>query len=363
MLRSRRFLIGLAMTLLFIGIFLYRVDLQEMGQALRRANYLFVIPGVSCYFLALVWRTLRWQAILQPLSHFSFRRLWPVITVGYAANNVLPVRLGELVRAYYLSLREGASKSSALGTILLERTFDGLALLFLVGVVSLFVPVVELFRDLGEQAHINWLVLTLGLSVPFFLLTTTMITAGVWPAGMQGLVRHLVGRLPAGVRGGVQDFAFLFLAGLSALHSPRRLLAIFLLSVPVWLSEAGLYFFIALGFEIDVEFSSLGILVGVLILTTATSNLGTSIPSTGGGIGPFEFFAQATLIFFGVGAAVASAYTLVVHAALLIPVTILGLVYVWVGDLSLIDLARSSQSRDAEPGPVAASSVGGDGSS
>ena len=351
------------MTILFMGVFLYRVDLQEMGTALKNANYLFVIPGVFCYFLALAWRTLRWQAILQPLSYFSFRRLWPVITVGYAANNVLPVRLGELVRAYYLNLREGASKSSTLGTILLERVFDGISILFLVGVVSLFVPVVGLFRDLGEQAHINWLVLTLGLSIPFFLLSAIMIIAGVWPQGMKKLVLHLGKWLPSRVRSSVQEFVFLFLAGLSALHSPRRLLAIFLLSVPVWLSEAGLYFFIALGFEIDVEFSSLGILVGVLILTTATSNLGVSIPSTGGGIGPFEFFAQATLIFFGVGAGVASAYALVVHAALLVPVTILGLLYIWVGNRSLIDLARSSQSQDAKLAPLAPNSISGDGSS
>ena len=134
-----------------------------------------------------------------------------------------------------------------------------------------------------------------------------------------------------------------FLLGLSALRYPRRLGAIFMLSVPVWLSEAAMYFLIALSFDLQIYFSSIGLLAGVLILTTATSNLGTSIPSTGGGIGPFEFFAQATLLFFSVDVSVASAYVLVLHAALLLPVTLLGIGYAWVTNSSLAELARASK--------------------
>jgi uncharacterized membrane protein YbhN (UPF0104 family) len=110
-----------------------------------------------------------------------------------------------------------------------------------------------------------------------------------------------------------------------------------------------MYFLIALGFDLQDYFSSMGLLIGVLVLTTATSNMGTAIPSTGGGVGPFEFFAQATLVFFLVDVSVASAYVLVLHAALLMPITVLGLVYVWLSNSSLTELARASQENSSMP--------------
>ena len=342
------------MSVLFIGFFILRTDLGDMGDALRSANYYYLIPGIGTYILALVWRTIRWKVILRPLGDYKVSRLWPVVTVGYAANNVLPVRLGEIVRAYYLNIREGPSKTSGLATILVERVFDGLALLFLVAVVSFFIPVTGLFQDLGEQAHVNWLLLTLSLSLPFFTLTAGLIAMAIWPKIIESLVNRILKLLPERLRPAATALSSQFLLGLSALRYPRRLGAIFLLSVPVWLSEAAMYFLIALGFDLQDYFSSMSLLVGVLILTTATSNMGTAIPSTGGGVGPFEFFAQATLVFFAVDVSVASAYVLVLHAALLMPITVLGLVYVWISKSSLTELARASQddSRTRKPDSV-----------
>ena len=361
MLKSRRFLVGLSMTALFIAFFLYRADIGEMGRALADANYVYILPGLLCYVLALVWRCFRWQVILRPLGHFPVRRLWPVIVVGYAANNILPVRLGELVRAYYLEVREGTSKSSAVATIVIERVFDGLALMFLVGVVSLFVPVLELFRNLGEQASVNWLVLVLGLSVPFFLITVLIVGMAVWPDSSERVLNRGVGLLPTWARGSAAGLLSRFLVGLGALRSPRRMAAIFLFSVPIWLSEGGLYYLVALSFGIEDTFDTVALLTGAIILTTAASNLGLSVPASGGGVGPFEFFAQATLIFFGVASAVASAYAIVLHAALLVPVTILGLVYLWMGRLSLMGMARASQDRGGAAAGAGASTANGDG--
>ena len=331
------------MSALFIGLFILRTDLGDMGEALLTANYFYVIPGIVVYGSALAWRTIRWKIILNPLGEYRASRLWPVVTVGYAANNILPVRLGEIVRAYYLNIREGVSKTSALATILVERVFDGLALLFLVSVVSLFIPVTGLFQDLGDQAHVNWLFLTLSLSVPFFTFTAGLIVMAIWPQIIESLVGWLLKLIPKRIQPVAATLSSQFLLGLSALRYPRRLGAIFILSVPVWLSEAAMYFLIALGFDLQDYFPNISLLVGVLILTTATSNLGTSIPSTGGGVGPFEFFAQATLLFFSVDVSVASAYVLVLHAALLIPITLLGIIYVWLSSSSLKELARASQ--------------------
>ena len=350
MLGSRRFLLSLALSGLFIGFFLYRVDLEEMGRVLREANYLFVLPSLFLYLIALGWRTLRWRSILLPMGRFRLRRLWPVVIVGYAANNLLPVRLGELVRAYYLGQREVVSKTAALATILVERVFDGLTLLFLVAVVALFLPVARLFQDLGEQVNVHPLVLALGLIVPFLLLSGALVSLARWPDRTTQLLTRLAGRLPGDTGSSLASLVARFLVGLSALRDPKRLLVISLFSLPVWLSEAALFFTIALSFDLQDTLGGWTTMVGVLVVTTAISNLGTSVPSTGGGVGPFEFFVQATLIAFGVGSAVASAYTLVVHATLLLPVTAMGLLYLWGGNLSLGRLARDSQTKGETAG-------------
>ncbi len=352
MLFSKRFFIGLALSVFFLTVFLWRADLSDLWDAIETANYLYVIPGIAFYFLSLFLRTVRWKIILSPMGDFRVMRLWPVVLVGYAANNVLPVRLGEVVRSYFLNIREGVSKASGLATILIERVSDGLTLLLLVGVVAYFVPIVDLFKALGDQTRVNWLVLTMALSVPFFSFMLLLVAMAVWPEAVERLLNRVLTFLPAKARPFASFISLRFLEGLSSLRNPKRLGSIMVLSIPVWTLEASMFFLIALGFGLDDYFTSVWRLMGILILTTATSNLGTVVPSGGGGVGPFEFFAQATLVYFAVDVSVASAYVLVLHAALLVPVTIAGVGYAWLSNHTLTGLARSGREEEERSSPA-----------
>ncbi len=341
--RSRRFLLGLAVSGVFVAFFLYRADLGEMGGALASADYRFVVPGLLLYLVSMLVRAVRWRVVLSSLGSFPIRRLWPVLIVGYAANNLLPVRLGELVRVHYLGSRENVSRSAAMATILVERSFDGLTLLFLAALVSLFLPVAGLLRGLSEQVPVSGFVLVLGISVPFLMVIAANIGLAVWPAAAHRLLSRMTRPLPERFRGIVMDVAGAFIRGFAILRTPRGVATVFALSLPVWIAESMVYIVLALGFGMHGDFDHMLTLAGVLVLTTTTSNLGTSIPSSAGGVGPFEFFAQATLIFFGVTAATASAFAVALHATMLVPVTLLGLVYLWAGNESLVALARASQ--------------------
>ena len=347
MLLSKRFVFGLVLSVFFLAVFLWRADVGDIWEAMESANYLYIVPAVAMYLSSLLWRTLRWRIILSPMGDYRVSRLWPVVLVGYAANNVLPVRLGELVRSYFLNIREGVSKTTALATILIERVADGMALLLLVGVVAIFIPPIDLFRAIGELTHVPWLLLTMMLSVPFFSFAFLLISMAVWPERVERFLARVLNYLPARVRPMASFLSSRFLEGLSALRHPDRLVKIIALSIPVWTFEASLFLLIALGFGLD-DYFSIWKLIGVLILTTATSNLGTIIPSGGGGVGPFEFFAQATLVYFAVDVSVASAYVLVVHASLLVPVTFIGMGYASLSNHTLTELARSSREEDGQ---------------
>ena len=145
----RRIWLGIAITALFVALGLVRLDLGETWSAAAAANYAYLVPAIAVYFVSLYVRSYRWRYLLQPFAAVHSWRLYPVILVGYMANTLLPVRLGELARSYYLSVREPVRGSTALATILVERVFDGLTLLVFLAVAALFLPIEALALRLG----------------------------------------------------------------------------------------------------------------------------------------------------------------------------------------------------------------------
>ena len=138
MLKSRGFWIGILVSAVFVGLFVRSTDFAEVKRAFEEANYWWVIASLPVYFLGLWLRTIRWQYLLRPVKRVTALRLYPVVIVGLMANNLMPARTGEIVRAYVLGVRERVSKSSALGTIAVDRLFDGLTLVPMMFIVALF---------------------------------------------------------------------------------------------------------------------------------------------------------------------------------------------------------------------------------
>ena len=117
MFKSRRVWIAVAISVLFLVWFFAQFDVRDMWENLGKADYKLLIPAVCAYFVAVLFRSIRWQYLMAPVKKLSVWRLYPVVVVGYMANNILPIRLGELVRSYYLGERESVSKVSTLATI------------------------------------------------------------------------------------------------------------------------------------------------------------------------------------------------------------------------------------------------------
>ncbi|MCE2405293.1 MAG: flippase-like domain-containing protein [Dehalococcoidia bacterium] len=344
MLLTRRFWLGIVVSLAFLVLFLWRVDFGDTGRELQGAAYSYFVPAVLCYFLSLAVRSLRWRFLLLHLKPVSVPRLYPVVAIGYMANNMLPVRLGELVRAHFLGEREHLRKASVFSTIAVERVLDGLTLLLFVAVVWPFLPWTGVLRSDEGDLKTAWLVGSIAVAAVFVAAFLSVCLLASSPRLSGGLVRVVPALVPAAVRGRVEELLRLLLDGLGGLRSPGALLAIILLSGPVWLVEGVVYYIMALSFGLDQPFQ-------VVLLVTATSNLATAIPSGIGGIGPFELVAKSTLVAFGVGAEAAAAYAFSVHIlALWLPVNVLGLLFLWRENVSLAQVARTAPlERTAEP--------------
>lgn len=322
-LRRRRFWLGVFISLIFLYLAFRSQNLGEIEEKVRSANYWWLFPAVGVYFLAVAARTLRWQVLLGPVRRIPSPRLFPVVVIGYAGNNVFPLRAGEFIRAFLLGHKEAVSASTALATIVMERIFDGITMILFVLLALGFVALSSALRQLVMLMSI----LFFGALIAFFLVASS-------PARSARLYEWGVGRLvPAHFRESIIEILDHFLEGLQVLRSGRQVLATFLLSLVLWLLEVVKYYFVMEGFAFRCPFYG-------LMLTTAVVNLATSIPATPGYLGTFEMAGIASLKLFGLSPEMAASFMLVLHAALYFPITILGLALMWREGISWLEIEK-----------------------
>lgn len=322
--RKFRVWIGFAVSLVFLYFAFRDQNLPRIREALGHANYWYVIPGLTLYFIGIWTRSVRWAFVLRAVERFSGRELFPVVVIGYMANNVLPLRAGELVRAYALSSRSRVSKTSALATIAVERIFDGLTMLGFMLVASLSIVFTAQLQRLGIVASILFGALLGGLA-----LLTTDRSRGIF---LRGVLPRLPDRLgvPAG------HIVHSFLEGLGILRRRQDMVPVALASVAAWLLEASVYALIAQGF-------GLGLRPAAILLVTAVANLATLIPASPGYVGPFEAGVLLVLVgALGINRELALSFAIVVHAVLYLPITAWGLIYWWRESLSWRDVRTLS---------------------
>ena len=324
--RKIQTLVGGLISLVFLGLLLYQIDLTRTWDALLRARYWLLAPAIAVFFVGVWFRAVRWRYLLRPLKDIATARLFPVVVVGYTVNDLLPVRVGEIVRAYMVGDKEHLSKLAIVGTIAAERLLDGLTLLFFAAIATIFLPIEEPLKSL--LTGIAGLYIA-ALAIGFFLCSSASRTEAIL-----GLALRV---LPSSIRLRVQEASTLVLHGLSVMSSPRWFGAAALFSMLSWITEGTFFYLVGLAFDIQQPLT-------VYILAMAAANLATSLPSSQAGIGPFEYFCALVFIQFGTPPDVAAAYTIVVHAALIVPIVLPGLIYLWTKQIGWRDITAISTS-------------------
>ncbi|MDX1520847.1 MAG: lysylphosphatidylglycerol synthase transmembrane domain-containing protein [Anaerolineae bacterium] len=302
---------GAAISALFLYFALSGLKLADVWRDIQTANYWWLVPGVGAYFIGVWARTWRWHYLLRPIKPIPLKSMWPIVVIGYMGNNVYPFRAGEFIRAYILQKREGISISASIATVLVERIFDGLVMLLFVFIALPIVPGLP-----------NWLKqLVILASLAFFGALIIFLLMAALPQTSRTLYRGVINRFapPAG-RTRLLVIAERFMEGISSLANIKDVFMVFFTSVVIWLLETVKYWFVMYAFSFTVTFFALMLMNGVV-------NLATTLPSAPGYIGTFDGPGIEVLKVFGVDPVVATAYTLVLHAALWLPITLLGAWY------------------------------------
>jgi hypothetical protein len=297
-----RTVIGTAISLVALWLVFRTVDVGQALAVLASASPQWIAIMVVALLADITSRVVRWWVLLRPVADIGVVRTGQYLTTGYAANNVLPARLGELVRAHYLGDREGMSRSTALGTIVVERVIDFTALVALAGGALLI---------LGVRGEIGSAVLV-GVAVSAVLVVGLIV----------GLVGHRIpgaGRVIAAAERypRIHAVAATFRSGLGVAGRARTLLPAVLLTILAWTCSVVTFAAGAQAVGIELTWSEAALLA-------AGVNLVTAIPAGPGYVGTWELAAVRILATFGVAGDTAFAFALLVHVSTLAATTIAG---------------------------------------
>ena len=318
-------LLGGLVSVVFVYLAVRRVDVSESLRVLGTARPLFLGAAILVYLSGLPARTLRWRLILRAQRKLSWREVLVPLIVGHMANNVLPARTGEIYRAHFLGKRVRMSRSGVIGSIVVERAFDGLMLVCVMLLVLVSFPGEHL---LGGVAFATAAIF-LGLAGAIILygLAADRTHRGIdrtlflLPQTLQRLVRIRLDAFLSGIRGFLKTGGFV---------------RITLYTVLIWLIEAGAIALVVLAFDVSLP-------VGGYLLVFALAALSTTLPSGPGYIGPYQYAFIVALGVFAVSRETALAISVAAQAALLGSVTVIGLTLLWRENLSLGEMARTAR--------------------
>ncbi len=291
-----RFCVGLAIGSLFFWLSLRQTSWSEVTAIFNQTQTIWLLLAICTYGFSLTVRVLRWQMLLEQVKKIPFRAIGAALVIGYAMNNILPARLGELFRANFAGVRHQVSRSTIAASIVVERTLDGLIV-----VASLIFG--QLFITSNET-----LVQLTGASMALF--TSVFIALFIISRG--GGKRWLK-LLPNSISKRVVSFCH----GLSGMQT-QRLTKAMVMSLLVWLFEGLSHWLVLQALNVSLSWQQMLSVIGVV-------NLSTLLPSAPGFMGTYQYAYVFILGLFGYLPASGVAAATTVQIFLLGSTTIVGL--------------------------------------
>ena len=299
---AARAVVGAVISIVALWIVLSGVDLTRVGDLVRRADPRWVAFAAVLSTLDLAFRGLRWQRLLRPIARIRYLPMFGYLLIGYLANNVLPARLGELVRSHYIGDREGISRAAALGTVVVERVID---LVAVVGIATAALLILSVRGVVATAVFVG-----AGVATAFLVVLALAIVAHRLPGADR--VRAIADRWPK-----LQDLARSLQGGLQVASRPRTVIEALVTSVAAW--TCSILAFAALGLAIGIQLT-----LGLAALIGSSVALASAVPAGPSNLGTFELAAVKVSSAIGIPADTAFALALLSHATILVVTSVGG---------------------------------------
>lgn len=302
-------LFGATVSIFCFYLLLRGVNWSNVVQAWAQMDWGWALFAAGLYLLGLWMRGVRCAWLVRPYRTISVKDGTQLVWIGYAANNILPARLGELVRSYALTRKEKLDYGISLSTLLVERILDGLAIVGILWVAGGFI---------SRQAWIDEIAWFAGGIFVSAILVVLM--ARLWTSMFQSLLSWGAGLLPQAIGSKIESFGLRLLEGTQCLRWDLRLPGILGMSLLIWLVEGAMFAVMLVAFGWPMSWLA-------AYLAMSITNLGVLVPSSPGHLGVFHALCAKVLVMVGIVSVKGNAvsYAAAVHLLQIVPVTLLGL--------------------------------------
>lgn len=329
---KKRKIAALVITIALLCIIFYKIDWHELLNTFKSFNFKHIWLIVPLYVLTLYIRGIRWKALLLNDSKYSSLHLGEVFTVGSMLNIFLPARAGDVYRAYYLGSVKGEKKMKVFGSIILERTLDGISV-FLMLLAAIF-----LYCKQQWILHIAYGIgaLFVGSLIVFYLIFKFDKVDFICEKLSRGC-KKLPEKFSASAVGIVENLCChvkSFMEGFEVLDYPKYWTIACITSLIVWGIEAYVAFLIVDSFGLGLGFSA-----GLFVLSLISFS--TMIPSTSVFLGPYQVAYLMALGIFGIEKSTALAVSTVHQTLLMIILVIFGGYFLLKFNISMKDIKEA----------------------
>lgn len=320
LLKQKYTILGLFLSIIFMYLAFRKVDIRSLGIRLKTADLTYILLALLPLSASYITRTFLWRKIISTFKNVDFSNAFSALMIGFFANNILPGRAGEFMRAYVLGTKENMGKTFILATIVIERLSDIFTLLLLLVLCTSIFPMPQWAKHIAVTASI---ILLIVLAIGYLILLR-----------QNPLLEKLDSKLfflSNPKRGFVITRLDSFISGLETLKKPKLILTIFILSLLTWLLASVSVFLTFKSLDINVPNYAMLFVLSVI-------NLGLIIPSSPGYIGTYQFLCVIALSAFSVNKETALSFSVIHQALWYLPLTLLGLVFLWRENLTLANL-------------------------
>lgn len=329
-----KFWFGIGVSLFFMVILFRKIDFTQLWSALVKVDYRYILLAVLCTFISYFLRAVRWHYLLIAEKPIPLSSLYPATIIGYMANNLLPARLGEFVRAFVLAQREGLQTPTVFASLVIDRLFDG----FTVMLILLFTLLtLRLPHGLAEAETVlrtgGIVTFVLYAAVVAFLLLLKRQT--VRTLAWTGI---LLRPFPQKLSDRLIPLLGSFIGGIRMSSKGGHLAAVLASSLGVWLFCVIPVDMVLQGFGIHLPITASMFILVLLVFAVM-------VPASPGFIGTYHYACFKGLSAFGIAESTAVSIALILHGTAFFPVIIAGFYYLWKNKTSLNELQGAEKAR------------------
>lgn len=323
----KKLIAGIALGFVLVYLSLRGIDLEKVADGFRHVRLDYVLLFLLIVFCVQFLRSFRWGLMLRPLDRVDQISLFSVTSVGFLAITSLPARLGELARPYLITKKSQIKMTAALGTVLVERVCDSIAVLAIFGIVLFFIPFLP-----------PWLVRSaLLVSLLTFVFLSVMIAMLMKREFALKTLTPLIQRLPGRFAEKIDALVHHLIDGFKIFGNFKLLFQVLLLSVLVWAINAAAIYSLFHAFAFNLPFTAAAIVMIILLI-------GIAIPTAPGFIGNWHYACILGLTLFGVPKSDALLFAIIYHFLSIGIVIVLGIIFLPFNKFSIADLKKEALS-------------------